>query len=402
MVVGQQFKNTLIHVSQNYLSQFLNILLIFFVTFKLSVEEVGIFGICKSILSVLEFSNLGSRHGLDFKLPFTKTPYKFINSVLSVNFWISLLLIFLISVYYDNSDISIFIIGGVIFLTFNLIRLGNRAMGKTYLFITQSIFHNIIPIIFQIIGLLLYGFSGLVFGFLLGATFNLIIHKVNLLEIIFTKPNFNKILVLFDHGKSLFILSILTVAVVSIDRLFINHFFGLEFNGYYTFLILVISSFAILPNSITELAINKIVVNAKNLKNSNRILHINFLLILSSSLLLFLVVFFGLNFILVNFFPEYLLIENEIKVSMFYIFPFGLLGILQYNLIAKKRHLLVININLVGTFFYYLILTLIGYNLESENALLFLSYNKILYALIMFLLLFIAYQKTLKQNNQQK
>ena len=237
---------------------------------------------------------------------------------------------------------------------------------------------------------------------MLGATFNLIIHKVNLLEIIFTKPNFNKILVLFDHGKSLFILSILTVAVVSIDRLFINHFFGLEFNGYYTFLTLVISSFAILPNSITELAINKIVVNAKNLKNSNRILHINFLLILSSSLLLFLVVFFGLNFILVNFFPEYLLIENEIKVSMFYIFPFGLLGILQYNLIAKKRHLLVININLVGTFFYYLILTLIGYNLESENALLFLSYNKILYALIMFLLLFIAYQKTLRQNNQQK
>ena len=43
---------------------------------------------------------------------------------------------------------------------------------------------------------------------------------------------------------------------------------------------------------------------------------------------------------------------------MFYIFPFGLLGILQYNLIAKKRHLLVININLVGTFFYYLILAL--------------------------------------------
>ena len=75
---------------------------------------------------------------------------------------------------------------------------------------------------------------------------------------------------------------------------------------------------------------------------------------------------------------------------MFYIFPFGLLGILQYNLIAKKTFISY-KYKFSWNFFYYLIL-LYRLQLESENALLFLSYNKILYALIMFLLLFIAYQ----------
>lgn len=400
MVVGQQFKNSFLHIFQNYFTQFLNILFIYLLTANLSIEEVGLYGLCRSILAILEFSNLGTRFGLDFVLPFlNKNSNQYTNSTLSLNFWISFIVILIIPFFYKNFNILIYGIGSMFFLTFNLVRLVNRAKGNTTIFIKQSFLHNSVPLLFQILGLFVYGFRGVVIGFLLGSIFNLFISKVNFFDFISYKPKPNVILNLISKGRGLFILSFLTIAVVSIDRIFIDYFYGPKFNGLYTFLTLVLSSFAILPNSITELAINKIVKNVKNVKNSNYILLLNSLVISSTSLILLAILYFLMNYILTILFPDYLLIENEIKIALIYILPFGLLGILQYNLIAQKKHNVVIFSNILGAVLYYIILVYIGTYYSSESALLFLTYNKIIYAFFMlFLLLFFYLRTQLKLN----
>ena len=278
---------------------------------------------------------------------------------------------------------------------FNLVRLINRAKGNTVIFIKQSFLHNSVPLLFQILGLFVYGFRGVVIGFLVGSILNLFISKADFFDFIIYKPKPN--LVLIRRGRGLFILSFLTIAVVSIDRIFIDYFYGSEFTGLYTFLTLILSSFAILPNSITELAINKIVKNVKNVKNSNYILLLNSLIISSTSLLLFGILYFLMNDILTILFPDYLIIENEIKIALIYILPFGLLGILQYNLIAQKKHNIVIFSNIFGAVLYYIILVYIGTYYSSESALLFLTYNKIVYAFFMLLLLlFFLYSNSTK------
>ena len=395
MVVGQQFKNSFLHIFQNYFTQFLNILFIYLLTANLSIEKVGLYGLCRSILAILEFSNLGTRFGLDFVLPFKKeSTNQYSKSTLSLNFWISILIVIIVSLIYRDFDLSIFLIGGVFFLIFNLVRLINRAKGNTVIFIKQSFLHNSVPLLFQILGLFVYGFRGVVIGFLVGSILNLFISKANFFDFISYKPKPNLVLNLIRRGRGLFILSFLTIAVVSIDRIFIDYFYGSEFTGLYTFLTLILSSFAILPNSITELAINKIVKNVKNVKNSNYILLLNSLIISSTSLLLFGILYFLMNYILTILFPDYLIIENEIKIALIYILPFGLLGILQYNLIAQKKHNVVIFSNIFGAVLYYIILVYIGTYYSSESALLFLTYNKIIYAFFMLLLLLFFYIRT--------
>ena len=395
MVVGQQFKNSFLHIFQNYFTQFLNILFIYLLTANLSIEKVGLYGLCRSILAILEFSNLGTRFGLDFVLPFKKeSSNQYSKSTLSLNFWISILIVIIVSLIYRDFDLSIFLIGGVFFLIFNLVRLINRAKGNTVIFIKQSFLHNSVPLLFQILGLFVYGFRGVVIGFLVGSILNLFISKANFFDFISYKPKPNLVLNLIRRGRGLFILSFLTIAVVSIDRIFIDYFYGSEFTGLYTFLTLILSSFAILPNSITELAINKIVKNVKKVKNSNYILLLNSLIISSTSLLLFGILYFLMNYILTILFPDYLIIENEIKIALIYILPFGLLGILQYNLIAQKKHNVVIFSNILGAVLYYIILVYIGTYYSSESALLFLTYNKIIYAFFMLLLLLFFYIRT--------
>lgn len=368
---------------------------------KASPSEMGLYGIVRSLFSLLEFSHLGSRFGLDIVLPneSNKINNRFSLTVISLSLWISLLLSIVLTVLYLNFYISIYLFASIFYYLCNNVRLSNRGYGNTDTFVKQSILINILPIASQIIFYFILGFPGIFYGFVFGSSALFYFNKIDFISIIKFKIIKDDFFLLQKKGMSLFITSLLLMTVVTLDRIFVSNYLGKEFTGFFTFISLFISSFSILPNSLSELLISSVVSNANDSKKVRDILVKNSLIIGILTFIAIIACFFILGYVVSILFPKYLVILPELKLSLLFVLPAGLVSLLQYYLIANNGNKEILFINIVSFFVYYIFLFVILNYSAITNKLFYLIVNKVIYSFLYFILIALFVFKKYKQQS---
>lgn len=398
MIDRKSIGSQLIHVSQNYLTQILNIVFILLLTSKVTPEQLGLYGVVRSLFGLLEYSHLGSRFGLDIAVPKANQEIgkRYSKVVLQVGLIISVVAAGLFSSIYQSKEVYYYLGGGVLFYLGNNVRLFYRANGDVSRFIRKSLYQNIIPATLQLLGLLFFGFEGVFVGFLIASVSIVWLNKQSLKSIlddrIFKKADFWE---LQDKGKALLATSLLGLSVTVLDRLIVERFFGLEFTGFFTLIGLCVSSFAILPNSISELAISSIVKNSGNLKKSKAILKKNIGMVTIGTLLLVVASFFLIEPAVELFFDQYRLIIPELKLSLLSVLPIGASFIFQYYLVALGKNRQIVLINVFAFAIYYLGL-FCAIKFGGGTVLMALVINKIIYAFTFFSLIFYIFKRSLR------
>ncbi|WP_422007605.1 lipopolysaccharide biosynthesis protein [Roseivirga pacifica] len=391
------FSGKLLHILQNYLTQVLNVAFILILTAKVSPTELGLYGVARSLFGLLEYSHLGSRFGLDVVVPKEEGVggKVFSKVVIQTGLSVSVLAALIFSIVYQSVEVYYYLAGAVIYYFNNNVRLFYRANGETANFVKKSLYQNVLTASFQLLGLLFFGFIGVFQGFLLAAVIMLIINRLSIVDIISSgKYQVSKFWTLQKKGKALLVTSMLVLAVNVLDRLFIERYFGLEFAGFFTLVGLCVSSFAILPNSISELAISSIVKHSENLYQSRKILKKIIIQVFGGTLLLVLVSFFLIEPVVNLLFDQYSSIVTELKISLISVLPLGATLILQYYLVAQGKNAQVVMVNVLAFVTYYL--GFIGIvNFVQEGILMALVVNKIIFAFLFFILILVIAKKIL-------
>ena len=106
-------KSNYLHILQNVFFQVFNVGFVLILTSSVSVKELAIYGIAKSLFAFLEYSHLGSRFGLDIVLSGRNKSEadNYTRLTASISFWVSLLFLTIITSYYQNLSIFIFLLG---------------------------------------------------------------------------------------------------------------------------------------------------------------------------------------------------------------------------------------------------------------------------------------------------
>ena len=152
---------------------------------------------------------------------------------------------------------------GLSFALGNIFKAYYRAKQHFKKMFLMTIILALIPLIGQLIGLLLYGYTGFIYStfFLYMVVFFLYIKYFNLLS--YTKFNGIKYKVksMFNIGGVLFISSLISFITFSIDKFLLEHFEGKEALGDYAIILFSFSMFLIIPSSLAELLFPKIIKN---------------------------------------------------------------------------------------------------------------------------------------------
>lgn len=363
---------TYLHIAQTVLFQLLNIGFIFVLTAKLSVEEMAVYGVAKSLLAFIEYSHLGTRFGLDIILPLStyQRAFRYTSGVLSITFFINVLLCFIFGFYYDNVFIVLFLISSPFYNIYNINRLSNRAIGNTSLFIKQSILLNYIPVVLQIIALLTIGFNGIAIALIISYLGLLFFIKKETNFISFQKINFIDFLYLQKKGVPFLVSNLAFIAVTVLDRIFIERYAGNTIAGYYTFVFIFVSFLLVVPNAITELMMAKVFQATNDKKNLYNLFTRSFLILFFIGITSCLFVFFMADFIVGTFFVKYISIISDLKLGLLYVIPTSLISVFQYILIANKKDKNIIIINIITFLFFYIpfsILVKFGTNFSLQE-----------------------------------
>ncbi len=383
-----------LHIFQNAIFQCLNIGFILLITSTVTVKELGIYGVAKSLFSLLEYSHLGSRFGLDLVLSGRNKSHinYYTRLTASISFWVSLVFLILVTLYYQNTLIFLFLLGSVFYNQFNIYRLSNRARGNTTLFVKQSILINYIPVIFQISGLIMFGFEGLFWAVLFSGFFLYFTKKGDILKFLSINIKIKDFLYLFLNGRALLITNISFIAVTVLDRVFIENFYGPLIAGYYTFIFIFISFLSVIPNSITELFYAKFFDLKRNNTESFRLIKKSSFILFIISAISILIVLFSANFFIGTFFPKYIDIIGEIKFALLYVIPTSLISVFQYYIISFKKNRSIILINVIAFVIFYSIFFLAIFFQPNLNLYDFISIRLIHIWLYFFLTLFILFK----------
>ena len=347
-----------LHIVQTVLFQLLNVGFIFILAAKLSVEEMAVYGVAKSLLAFIEYSHLGTRFGLDIILPLStyERSFRYTTGVLNITFFINVLLCLFFGLYYSNIFIILFLISSPFYNIYNINRLSNRAIGNTPLFIKQSILLNYVPVLLQILSLLIIGFNGISIALIISYSALLFFSKKETNFICFRKINFSDILYLHKKGMPFLVSNLSFIAVTVLDRIFIERYAGDTIAGYYTFVFIFLSFLLVIPNAITELMMSKVFEAIGNKKILYNLFKQSFLVIFFIGIISCLFVFFITDFIVELFFVKYVAITSTLKLGLLYVVPASLISVFQYILIANKKKKNIIIINIITFLFFYILL----------------------------------------------
>ena len=395
-------KSNYLHILQNVFFQVFNVGFVLILTSSVSVKELAIYGIAKSLFAFLEYSHLGSRFGLDIVLSGRNKSEadNYTRLTASISFWVSLFFLTIITSYYQNLSIFIFLLGSVFYYQFNIYRLSNRAQGNNSLFVKQSILINYIPVLFQILGLLMYGFKGLFWGFLFSGMFLYFTKKGDILKHLSPNIKIKDFKYLFLSGKSFLITNISFMAVTVMDRIFIEIVAGPQIAGYYTFIFIFISLLSVVPNAITELLLAKFFNINRSNSSSIKLLKKSSFTLFFTTIASILMVFFVMDFFIISFFPKYIEIIEEIKVALLYVIPASLISVFQYYIISYMKDRSIIKINVITLIFFYLTFALIVHYSTNLNLYSFIII-RLMHIWLFFVMTFYVLVKTvLKYKNE--
>ena len=182
------------YLTNNVLLQLLGIIFSGASVKMLTLSELGLFNLAKSLAGSFQYTHLGLRYSLDRFLPEgnTDSNTKILHITIIVNSIISFLLfIFYCFLYKFNFFLLCYILGGWLFATFSLIRVYNRGIGQLNYFVYLTFISNMLVIVIPFTGLYFKGEKGLFLGYMC-ITFFLLI-KYFPKELFNIKFVFNKI-----------------------------------------------------------------------------------------------------------------------------------------------------------------------------------------------------------------
>jgi O-antigen/teichoic acid export membrane protein len=373
---------TLIHISQNLLATLLNVLLIFMLTKYCSVEEFGLYTFLKSVSSILDYSHLGTRYGLDTELINNKD--KADHWVESVNSLVVLFgggIVLFLFIFYNQLYHVLFILSGYLFSIITTRRLVYRASGNEILFVKFSILQNIVPLIVQILCLLLMSFKFLALAYFLSIFVIFIFTKQYSAILRFKLIDFKTIAYLIYKGKVLFIFTGVAFIFNGFDRIILSNYLEDKLLGYYGFIFTLIAMISIVPMSISELVMSKLLDRSNT--DRWRILIKSIKIFSLVSLCTMVLIFISLSFVLFNFFPDYVSLEFEIFLSLICVLPVVLQQPLQLYLISLNDEVYLMYTSLFfGIFF---LITLGFYSMYGFGSLKILILIKIVFLTFYFL-----------------
>lgn len=386
----------------SYISVILNVVLNIITIKYLSVMELGRVTLGKTIFQSFDFSHIGIRYGLDRLLPSIKNQ-KLKSEVLRVAYYcifFSSAILMLIWIFYNKSDHLFYLsfsMAGLFYALLMTYRVFYRADENKSNFIIISILVNLLPITFQIFGLIIWDKWGLVFSGLFGYLLSFIIVKCKY-EIKFKLKLIRSLLILRDLQKKgfvLFISAVFTFFSTVGDRIIIEEFWGLKILGIYSVILFVFSVFSIFSVSYTEMIMNKIVQNKSFkfvLSHSIKIMVLTFLLIVVSINLLP----FFVNLLI----PKYNIYNIQMRNVLIGAIPYSCLPILNHYLHALDKRNVLLLINIICTVAYFSGLIVVLRRTISLDNLIFLKNS--FYFIIVFVTMFFAFLYSKNKENSTK
>ena len=374
-----KIKLILRYLSNNFLLQLLGIFFSGLTIRMLTLPELGLFNLAKSLASSFQYTHIGFRYALDRTLPEGKIEYNLKSTYITliINSLVSLILFIVYCIFYNyNIYFILYILGGWVFATFSLIRIYYRGVGLTDYFVRITFTSNLLIIVIPIFGIYLGNIKGLFISYLLITTVILLKYfPSNLYTYKFAWDKIH-ILKLFKTGFPIFISYIALFISDNLDKFVINHFLGIKSVGEFGIITLAYSSILMLPSLIVELVFPDY-IKLKESKSEIRgllVKHIvtGFLLIISSIIVTYLILPIFIN----TFFPKYYYLNSEIKMIVFALIPYILISPFYCLLFANDKS---VNVSVLNVFCLILYLIFTYYFLANNYNLLYVIYSKIAY-----------------------
>jgi len=272
-----------------------------------------------------------------------------------------------------NQFVALLCLGMSFFFLYQHNLLGEKKY-KSYL--KNGIFRHSLIFILPLVLYFLVGVDGIIIGFALGnifASFSLI-KKIKIKNPFFVMKDNYKILV------NNFSIDSSTNLIRTIDRLLVGSIFGFGFVGVYIFTLQLLFAFEILPR-----VLYLFLLSEESSGKTHR--KINYLVILTSVIIIVLVYFFS-PLVIDQFFPKYSEGIMALQIMVFSLLPFTLSMIMSAKMQATKSTKVgfsgIINIGSL-----LILLSLLG----SQMGLLGLSIAVVLSSIINFLFLFYLFKK---------
>jgi O-antigen/teichoic acid export membrane protein len=349
-------KNLLQYLGISYFSTILNLILNVLLIKYLTPTLLGKVTIGKSIFQSFEYSHCGIRFGLDRLIPHCeseeeKNPlfsvaflFSFISSLIFVCFW----------VFYDISNYlfySTFYISGILFSLSMIYRVYYRTYENKSRFVTLSFWVILIPLVMKILGLIIFGLYGFLIFHLLGYILSYFVcYKFYGVVLVLRKreiiPVFKR---LFSTGYLLFLSAIINFLSSTGDRFFIAKYWGLEMTGGFSVIMFFFSALTLLFTNYTELIMNKITLTPSYIYIIKQILFIG-----SIAIVLFLVIYPVIPYFVINFIPEYQSHIRSMRMILLSTIPYATLPILNHYMHAIDKRNVLLSINAVCSFIYFI------------------------------------------------
>lgn len=359
----------------------------------LTLSELGLLNLAKSLASSFQYTHIGFRYALDRTLPEGKFEdnLKSIYVTLLLNSAISFVLFVFYCICYERNIYFIsYILGGWLYATFSLIRIYYRGIGLIEYFVKITFISNLLVIAIPIIGVYLGSINGLFLSYLLITI--LLLLKYFPKKLFMCKINWDKkhVLKLFTTGFPIFISYVALFISDNLDKFVINHFLGIKAVGEFGIITLAYSLIMMLPSMVVELVFPDY-IKLKESKNKIKRLLINhifigFTLIISSLLITYLILPIFVN----TFFSTYYYLIPEIKIIIFALLPYILISPIYCLLFANDNSL---SISILNVFCLIIYLMLIYYFLANNYNLSYVIYSKIAYILIYLIGLIVLFWK---------
>ncbi len=367
--------NILRYLVISYFSVVFNLILNILTIKYLNSRDLGSVTLGKSIFQSFSFSHFGIRFGLDRHLPNSNSQLRR-TEIFGIAYFSSMFfsLVFVIFWFFYTFDdfwfYCTFYFSGFLNTLIMIYRVFYRAENVKSKFINISLIVNLLPIVFQIIGLFIWGILGLIIGGFFGHLICFLIVKNQYgLKIEFRKIRGLIILKrLFNSGIVLFVSAGVTFFSTIGDRFFIEGYWGLEVLGVFSVIMFVFSVFNIFAVNYTEMIMNKIVQT-----RSFRYVFIEGLKLTLIICIFVLISYFLLPSFVKLIIPQYVSYTAQMKDILIGAIPFSCLPIFNHYLhsIDKRKILLVINI--FCTSIYFILLFIILKEKVSLDRLIFLK-----------------------------
>lgn len=382
-------RHTVKYIIISYINVGFNILINLFLINKLSSYDFGRVSIGKIIFQSFDLSHLGIRNGFDRLFPRMEN-----NDVTNEYFTVGLLCTFISSIgflifwaiYKSNSILFYFFfaLAGILSSLVMLYRIYYRSLNDKKKFVSLSGIFILLPPSAEILGFLIGGITGYLIGFLSSyiVIFIIAIKKYSVKLSLIKKNIFIILKNIFNKGTLVYLSGLISFFATSLDRLFIEQYWGLEAVGVFSVIMFVFSIFGVFAVNYTEMIMNKII----SLRSIKYVLkQISYILLLIIALVT--IVYFFFPFLINLFMKQYVAIIPLMRIIIFAAIPYSVLAILNYYMHAIDQRKILLLINIFCTLSYFIGLYCI---LNQTTSFQFIMYLKIAFYTLLSLLTFIA------------